>query len=77
MQEYADYTTSHAAWLGYLPAHWDCKKIGALFSERKIKVSDKDYAPLSVAKLVLFCNLRLQSKQMLAIIASWFVPEIL
>ncbi len=51
MQEYADYTTSHAAWLGYLPAHWDCKKIGALFSERKIKVSDKDYAPLSVAKI--------------------------
>lgn len=51
MQEYADYTTSHAAWLGYLPAHWDCKKIGALFSERKVKVSDKDYAPLSVAKI--------------------------
>lgn len=51
MQEYADYTTYQAAWLGYLPSHWDCKKIGALFSERKVKVSDKDYAPLSVAKI--------------------------
>ena len=38
-------------WLYALPAHWDCKKIGSLFSERKTKVSDKDYAPLSVAKI--------------------------
>lgn len=51
MQKYADYVTSQATWLGRLPTHWDCKKIGALFSERKVKVSDKDYAPLSVAKI--------------------------
>lgn len=62
MQEYADYTTSHAAWLGYLPAHWDCKKIGALFSERKIKVSDKDYAPLSVAKIGVVPQLETAAK---------------
>ena len=37
-------------WLGTLPSHWDNKKIGELFSERRTKVSDKDYAPLSVAK---------------------------
>lgn len=51
MQKYADYVTSQATWFGRLPTHWDCKKIGALFSERKVKVSDKDYAPLSVAKI--------------------------
>lgn len=51
MQKYADYVTSQATWLSRLPTHWDCKKIGALFSERKVKVSDKDYAPLSVAKI--------------------------
>lgn len=67
MQKYADYVTSQATWLGRLPTHWDCKKIGALFSERKVKVSDKDYAPLLLQKLVLFRNLRLRSKQMLAI----------
>lgn len=51
MQKYTDYEASQAAWLGFLPTHWDCRKIGALFSERKSKVSDKDYAPLSVARI--------------------------
>jgi type I restriction enzyme S subunit len=51
MQEYADYTSVPTAWLTELPSHWDCKKIGSLFSERKTKVSDKDYQPLSVAKI--------------------------
>lgn len=40
-----------SAWLGELPAHWECKKIGALFTERKVKVSDRDYPPLSVARI--------------------------
>lgn len=51
MQGYTDYTSVPAAWLAELPLHWDCKKIGSLFSERKAKVSDKDYQPLSVAKI--------------------------
>ena len=51
MQCYAERKTSHAKWLGDLPEHWECKKIGSLFSERKTKVSDKDYAPLSVARI--------------------------
>mgnify|MGYP002517914059 CR=1 FL=1 len=51
MQKYADYIPAQAAWLDELPSHWQCKKIGALFSERKSKVSDKDYAPLSVARI--------------------------
>lgn len=51
MQRYSEYTTAPAAWLGDLPSHWDVKKIGSLFSERRTKVSDKDYPPLSVAKI--------------------------
>ena len=51
MQKYADYTPAQATWLDELPSHWQCTKIGALFSERKSKVSDKDYAPLSVARI--------------------------
>lgn len=42
---------SGVKWLGNIPAHWECEKIGALFTERRRKVSDKEYAPLSVAKI--------------------------
>ena len=50
MQKYANYEPSQADWLGFLPEHWDSRKVGALFVERKTKVSDKDFAPLSVTK---------------------------
>lgn len=33
-----------------VPEHWDIKRLGQLFVERKEKVSDKDYPPLSVTK---------------------------
>ena len=42
---------SGVKWLGQIPAHWNNTKINLLFSERKTKVSDKDYLPLSVAKI--------------------------
>ena len=32
------------------PNYWKLEKLGQLFNERKEKVSDKDYSPLSVAK---------------------------
>ena len=51
MKQYAEYAHAPAPWLEAIPQHWDCKKIGSLFSERKTKVSDKDYPPLSVAKI--------------------------
>ena len=51
MKQYCEMAAVPTEWLYALPAHWDCKKIGSLFSERKTKVSDKDYAPLSVAKI--------------------------
>lgn len=51
MQQYTKVKDASASWLGSIPSHWDCKKVGSLFSERKVKVSDKDYQPLSVAKI--------------------------
>lgn len=51
MMRYEAYAPTGVAWLGDIPVNWGCKKIEALFSERKTKVSDKDYAPLSVAKI--------------------------
>lgn len=50
MVEYTDVINTDAAWLPQIPAHWQLQKIDALFTERKTKVSDKDYAPLSVTK---------------------------
>lgn len=35
-------------WIGEIPESWKIGKIGQLYSERKEKVSDKDYEPLSV-----------------------------
>jgi type I restriction enzyme S subunit len=37
-------------WFGTLPEHWYSKKINNLFVERRDKVSDADYPPLSVSK---------------------------
>lgn len=51
MGEYKSMVEAPTGWLGSIPEHWECKKIGSLFSERKTKVSDADYSPLSVTKL--------------------------
>ena len=37
-------------WLREIPSHWEERKISSIFRERREKVSDKDYAPLSVSK---------------------------
>lgn len=42
---------SGISWIGMIPEHWETKKIGSLFVERKEKVSDKDYPALSVSKI--------------------------
>ena len=62
MQKYAEYCVSQAEWLSVLPSHWECKKIGSLFTERKVKVSDKDYAPLSVTKMGILPQLEHAAK---------------
>lgn len=37
-------------WIGEIPVDWELSKIGSVYDERNEKVSDKDFAPLSVTK---------------------------
>lgn len=39
---------SGVEWLGEVPEHWNVKRLGAFFEERRHKVSDKDFSALSV-----------------------------
>lgn len=41
---------SKIKWLGNIPNSWDIKPLGTYLKERKEKVSDLDYEPLSVTK---------------------------
>lgn len=50
MTPYPEYKTTDLAWLPNIPGHWEVIKIRELFTERNQKVSDKDFAPLSVSK---------------------------
>lgn len=47
-QQYEEYKDSGVEWLGDIPSHWEAKRLGQFFKERREKVSDKDYAALSV-----------------------------
>lgn len=48
--KYDKYKDSGVEWLGELPSHWDVKRLGSFFEERREKVSDVDYPALSVTK---------------------------
>lgn len=49
---YSRYTaTPEAIWFSAVPEKWRAMKIRGAFSERNEKVSDKDFAPLSVGKM--------------------------
>jgi type I restriction enzyme S subunit len=50
LSRYPKYKDSGAAWLGQVPAHWEVRRLGFYFDERREKVSDKDYPALSVTK---------------------------
>jgi type I restriction enzyme S subunit len=50
IQRYESYKESGVEWLGEIPEHWDLTRLGTRFKERKTKVSDKDFPPLSVTK---------------------------
>lgn len=41
---------SGVEWIGEIPVDWKLSKIGSVYDERNEKVSDKDFAPLSVTK---------------------------
>lgn len=47
---YETYRDSGFDWLGEVPSNWELQRLGAVFEERKEKVSDKDFPPLSVTK---------------------------
>ena len=42
------YKDSKVEWLGLIPENWEIGKIGQVYTERREKVSDEDYPPLSV-----------------------------
>ncbi|WAK04578.1 restriction endonuclease subunit S [Methylobacter sp. YRD-M1] len=50
MPKYEAYKDSGVEWLGAIPEHWDLARLGTCFDERRQKVSDKDFLPLSVTK---------------------------
>lgn len=52
--KYDSYKNSGVDWLGEIPSDWQLGRISAFFSERRQKVSDKDYPALSVTKLGVF-----------------------
>lgn len=50
LKPYSKYKDSGVEWLGEIPEHWELTKLGTRFLERRAKVSDKDFEPLSVTK---------------------------
>ena len=57
MERYKEYKDSGVKWLGEIPSHWEVKRLGSFFYERKEKVSDQVFAPLSVTKQGIFPQL--------------------
>ncbi len=49
-QTYSEYKESGVEWLGKVPVHWDISRLGKHFDERREKVDDVEYPPLSVTK---------------------------
>ena len=49
-KQYSSYKNSGVEWLGDVPEHWGMNRLGLHFRNRKEKVSDKDFKPLSVTK---------------------------
>lgn len=50
VNKYLEYKDSGVEWLGKIPKDWDLTRLGTRFLERKTKVSDKEFPPLSVTK---------------------------
>ena len=45
-----EYKNSNIDWIGNIPIEWDIQPLGIYFDERREKVSDTDFEPLSVTK---------------------------
>ena len=50
LKPYKSYKKTGVEWIKKIPIKWSFIRIGTIFNERKIKVSDKDFQPLSVTK---------------------------
>lgn len=50
LPRYEEYKDSGTDWLRDIPAHWSTHRLGYFFEERREKVSDKEFPPLSVTK---------------------------
>uniref|UniRef100_UPI0025BC94CA restriction endonuclease subunit S n=1 Tax=Bernardetia sp. TaxID=1937974 RepID=UPI0025BC94CA len=50
IKKYPAYKSSGVEWIGEVPEHWEVMRLGNKFKERRTKVSDKDFPPLSVTK---------------------------
>ena len=49
-KEYLKFKDSEVDWLGEIPSAWEARRLGFYFTERREKVSDKDFNALSVTK---------------------------
>lgn len=61
---YKEYKKVDLPWLEEVPGHWEIKNVNNLFDERREKVSDKDYPPLSVTKNGILPQLENVAKSM-------------
>ena len=59
---YPKYKDSGVDWLGEIPTSWELRRLGTYFQERRTKVSDKDFAPLSVTKSGILPQLETAAK---------------
>ncbi|MEQ5872836.1 restriction endonuclease subunit S [Sagittula sp. NFXS13] len=60
--KYESYLESGVQWVGSYPARWELARLGGLFEERRQKVSDTDFEPLSVTKNGIFPQLATAAK---------------
>lgn len=60
--KYESYKDSGVQWVGDYPTEWELTRLGGLFEQRKSKVSDTDYEPLSVTKNGIFPQLETAAK---------------
>lgn len=62
MKKYDFYKPTGVSWIPFIPKGWNMVKINDLFVERREKVSDQDFAPLSVTKFGILPQLETAAK---------------
>ena len=61
---YKEYKKVDIPWLEEVPSHWEIKNVNSLFDERREKVTDKDYPPLSLTNNGILPQLENVAKSM-------------